>query len=189
MRLLRAAARVFARRGYEGATVPEIAAEAGLSTGAIYSNFDGKADLFHTLMAQEIGEQQRIRLTSVAESATEDDAIAVTAAQWAGYVEENRESVLLLLEFCLAGARDEQIRPAIAQELAHVRDNLTEATTQVTGSGQADMAPAVQALAYGYALQRLLDPETIEASHFNRALYWLITGHQTSTDKTARGSQ
>src|SRR4051794_9338462 len=43
--LLDAAARVIAARGYEGARVSEIAAEAGLSTGAIYAHYEGKADL------------------------------------------------------------------------------------------------------------------------------------------------
>jgi AcrR family transcriptional regulator len=43
--LLDAAARVIAARGYDGARVSEIAAEAGLSTGAIYAHYDGKADL------------------------------------------------------------------------------------------------------------------------------------------------
>ena len=44
-RLLDAAARVIVARGYEGARVSEIAAEAGLSTGAIYAHYEGKADL------------------------------------------------------------------------------------------------------------------------------------------------
>lgn len=44
--LLEAAARIFARHGYEGATVAEIAAEAGLSSGSIYSHYEGKAGLF-----------------------------------------------------------------------------------------------------------------------------------------------
>ena len=44
--LLEAAARVFARRGYEGATIAEIASEAELSTGSIYAHYSGKAQLF-----------------------------------------------------------------------------------------------------------------------------------------------
>ena len=44
-RLLRAAADVFARRGYEGARVSDIAAEAELSNGALYSYFGSKAEL------------------------------------------------------------------------------------------------------------------------------------------------
>ncbi len=58
-RLLAAARTVFARRGFHGASVEEIAAEAGYSTGALYSNFDGKEDLFLALMEREIDEHAR----------------------------------------------------------------------------------------------------------------------------------
>jgi AcrR family transcriptional regulator len=44
-RLVDAAAQVFAERGYDGAGVQEIARRAGLTTGAIYSRFSGKAEL------------------------------------------------------------------------------------------------------------------------------------------------
>ena len=44
--LIRAAASVFARRGFQAARVEEIAEEAGYSHGAVYSNFAGKEDLF-----------------------------------------------------------------------------------------------------------------------------------------------
>jgi AcrR family transcriptional regulator len=52
--LLRAAATVFARSGYEGATIAEIATEAGLSTGAIYAHYDGKADLFYEVLRRHV---------------------------------------------------------------------------------------------------------------------------------------
>ena len=44
-RLLRAAADVFARRGYEGTRVSEVAEAAGLSNGAMYAYFGSKAEL------------------------------------------------------------------------------------------------------------------------------------------------
>lgn len=44
-RLLRAAAQVFAERGYDGARVADIAAAAGVSNGALYAHFGSKADL------------------------------------------------------------------------------------------------------------------------------------------------
>ena len=44
-RLLAAAVDVFVEQGYEGARVQDIARAAGLTTGAIYANFRGKADL------------------------------------------------------------------------------------------------------------------------------------------------
>src|SRR6516225_1304116 len=52
-RLLQAARIVFARAGYHGASVEEIASQAGFSTGALYSNFEGKVDLFLALMERE----------------------------------------------------------------------------------------------------------------------------------------
>ena len=50
---------MFARSGFHGASVEEIASEAGFSTGALYSNFDGKEDLFLVLMEREIDEHAR----------------------------------------------------------------------------------------------------------------------------------
>lgn len=44
--LVETARAVFARDGYHGARLDEIAREAGYSKGAVYSNFTGKADLF-----------------------------------------------------------------------------------------------------------------------------------------------
>src|SRR3954454_9960132 len=44
-RLVTAAAEVFSERGYDGAGVQEIARRAGLTTGAIYSRYSGKAEL------------------------------------------------------------------------------------------------------------------------------------------------
>ena len=58
-RLLAAARLAFARGGFHGASVDEIASEAGLSTGALYSNFNGKEDLFLVLLEREIDEHAR----------------------------------------------------------------------------------------------------------------------------------
>src|ERR1035438_2954546 len=49
--LLDAAAFVFARKGFAGASVEEIAESAGYSTGALYSNFESKEQLFLELLS------------------------------------------------------------------------------------------------------------------------------------------
>src|SRR5215210_4606116 len=71
--LLDAAGQVFARRGFHGAAVDDVAAEAGFSTGALYSNFDGKEDLFLALLAREIERQVREVSEAIAERATLDE--------------------------------------------------------------------------------------------------------------------
>src|SRR5580658_1804726 len=48
--LLRAAAEVFAERGFHGASLDQVAAVAGFTKGAVYSNFKNKEDLFLALL-------------------------------------------------------------------------------------------------------------------------------------------
>lgn len=48
-RLLEAATRCFARRGYRGTSMRDIASEAGVTTGAIYAHFAGKKALLNAL--------------------------------------------------------------------------------------------------------------------------------------------
>jgi AcrR family transcriptional regulator len=57
--ILDGARRTFARDGYEGATVPRLEADIGLSRGAIFSYFPSKLDLFVALAEddqQQLGE-------------------------------------------------------------------------------------------------------------------------------------
>src|SRR5579862_5698159 len=48
--LLKAAEQVFSERGFHGATLDEVAAVAGFTKGAVYSNFQSKDDLFLALL-------------------------------------------------------------------------------------------------------------------------------------------
>ena len=51
--ILQGAACVFARDGYEGASMSRIAARAGVSKGTLYNYFAGKAELFSAWVAGE----------------------------------------------------------------------------------------------------------------------------------------
>lgn len=55
--LLEAAARVFALKGYDGASITDICNEAGLSSGSIYAHYEGKADLFLDVVRQHASEE------------------------------------------------------------------------------------------------------------------------------------
>ena len=55
-RLLAAAADRFTAKGFHGASVSEIAAAAGFTTGALYANFDSKETLFLALIDEHVGE-------------------------------------------------------------------------------------------------------------------------------------
>ena len=44
------------KRGFEGASLDEIAEAAGFTRGAIYKNFDGKEDLFFAVFDRQVGQ-------------------------------------------------------------------------------------------------------------------------------------
>lgn len=124
--LVDGARRVFARRGYEAGTVEEIAAEAGFSTGAIYSNFAGKEDLFLAVF-----ERRNAMLTEAYRSMLDQfrgelPELADVAQVWARYELADRDSLLLTLEFRLAALRD----PKLARKLGEF-----EARTEHTIAG------------------------------------------------------
>src|SRR6478735_5015435 len=53
-KVLAAARRLFSEEGYEGATIRDIAAAAGMSTGAVFANFTDKSDLFREIMTDDM---------------------------------------------------------------------------------------------------------------------------------------
>ena len=52
-KILAAAKALFTERGYEGATIRDIAAGAGMSTGAVFASFTDKSDLFTEIVGVE----------------------------------------------------------------------------------------------------------------------------------------
>jgi AcrR family transcriptional regulator len=54
VKVLAAARQLFSENGYEGATIRDIAAAAGMSTGAVFANFNDKSDLFREIMITDV---------------------------------------------------------------------------------------------------------------------------------------
>src|SRR5580700_11761328 len=66
-RLLDSAARIFAEKGFGGASLEEIAESAGYSTGALYANFANKDQLFMEVVAARRARTAVRRAEAVAE--------------------------------------------------------------------------------------------------------------------------
>ena len=76
--ILAAARKVFGARGYEGATLDEVAREAEFAKGTLYSYFDSKAELFAALVEHEFDEfQKNIKEVLAREPGAADAARAV----------------------------------------------------------------------------------------------------------------
>jgi AcrR family transcriptional regulator len=166
--LIDAAATVFARRGFVGASLDEVAEEAGLTKGAVYSNFDSKEELFHAVIDERLNEPMR-RRAELINSGMGTEAHAMEGARvFVETVEREREVFLLALEFNIHVARHPELASVFAarnrEQLERVADLITEHARR---SGDTlplpadQMAIAVEALSQGIALQKLADPESV----------------------------
>jgi AcrR family transcriptional regulator len=76
---LTAAERLFAERGFDGASMPAIAKASGITAGAIYKHFDSKADLFFEVVRRTV---QSIPLPAAAGSASGAALLPAIAATY-----------------------------------------------------------------------------------------------------------
>lgn len=73
-KVLAAARRLFSEEGYEGATIRDIAAAAGMSTGAVFANFSDKSDLFREIMVADMAALADAMSAAAARGANVEDA-------------------------------------------------------------------------------------------------------------------
>jgi AcrR family transcriptional regulator len=165
-RLLEAAARVFRRRGYRGASVEAIAAEAGYTVGAVYSNFEGKDDLVLALLEEQIGEITERVVAAAGEAKDAIEKLRRGALEWMAVLDDERDFYVLLIEFWTLWVRDPKLRAEHAERFAALRralGGLVEEQARRLGRSlrlsSEEVGAAVVALADGLALQRLADRE------------------------------
>lgn len=166
--LLDAAAQVFARRGYHEATVEEIASEAGFSTGAVYSNFSGKEELFLALADREV-EKQVAEIRAVAESVEAGgEAAAEAGRRFQELLKRDRDWPLLFYEFWSFGVRSARIQGECAKRRQAVQDALAETLDRLAAALDFELrfpapmlATAIGATLNGLAFERAADPDSL----------------------------
>lgn len=189
--LLDAAAQVFAQKGYAGASVDEIAEAAGYSAGALYSNFDGKEQLFLELMSERRS-QGIARQAAQAAAIIEEDGpepLARLVRRLERVDGRSREAAALQAEFWLFAVRnpeamrvlaaktDERVE-ALAPLVSHVM-NRYDAATEVPPEVVTRIALA---LFQGLARQRRIDPAAAPAELFTLGMEWLLAGMRASAN-------
>ncbi|GLY76693.1 TetR family transcriptional regulator [Actinoallomurus iriomotensis] len=166
--LLDAAERLWAKHGIRGASLDEIAASAGMTKGAVYSNFAGKTDLILALLERytqlEFG--RRTSSTLRDQGRPRADRCADAGRHYASRLsaEETRMKALLLMELWLFGMRDFSAGWRIADWYQSHREGLA-AGLRAGGDdlSAADRASLAMAIEFGLALQHLLDPDRVPA--------------------------
>jgi AcrR family transcriptional regulator len=169
--LLATAATVFARRGYDGASVEEIAEQAGYSHGAVYSNFDGKADLFLTVFEDYMAERAReLAATQVdlGEDVPLEARARALADQWMARFASDRESFVLHMEFIAHAGRDPELAGRFGERSAALREAVSAYISQYqreVGAELAlpadDLAMVLRALGIGLAVEALVSPDAV----------------------------
>ncbi len=88
--LLGAAKRLITERGYEDATVRDIAKAAGLSTGAVFANFTDKSDLFHQVLSEDarvLAETMR-QVAALREVGVRESLLTILASGYAFHLKQ-----------------------------------------------------------------------------------------------------
>ena len=177
--LLDAAARTFARKGYAGASVEEIAASAGYSIGALYSNFASKEQLFLELMAAR-GER---RVTAVAEVLGTGDPVDALAGLLERAAGRDPDLMALRAEFWLYAVRNPEAMGALRLQQRQQADALIgvigatmERWSTPPGVPPAEVAAVVLAMFQGLVRQRRIDPDRVSGDLFAQGLRWLFNG-------------
>jgi AcrR family transcriptional regulator len=186
-RLLEAAARAFAERGFGGASLEEIAESAGYSTGALYANFANKDQLFMEVVATRRARTAGRQAEAVAEIFDhEPDPFGALSRLFVRVADRDREFAPLQAEFWLYAVRHPAAMGVIAAGLGDQVDALEPVVARALerfGAAR-DVAPreatmVMLALFHGLVRQRRLDPEAVPDDLFAQALRWVFAGLRT----------
>jgi AcrR family transcriptional regulator len=175
-KLFEAAATVFEQQGIAGASIETIAAAAGFSRGAFYSNFRSKDELIIAMLEDHVERAIRRNLDLLAKHQDLSDFIDALKTMDRSRQDPLGRSPLLHMEMVLFVARAEKRRPELAKRLRARRGliaEIVETTLKTSGKTGRDAewtAAIVLALEDGFRLHRLIDPETTPADSFLRAI-------------------
>jgi AcrR family transcriptional regulator len=167
--LLDAAAKVFVERGFQGASVELIAAEAGFTRGAFYSNFSSKEELFAELLQDRVyrlyGE-----LAEQADQPETRPTLRKTGERLAAMQDHPDGQWLfrLWLEVLAHAGREPQFRQIAAGFWTANRALSTQAIEHAYDRADMkppvppeDIATAMIAMDIGLALQHFVDPDAV----------------------------
>jgi AcrR family transcriptional regulator len=133
--LLEIGRRLFAERGFEGTSIEEIAAQAGVSKPVVYEHFGGKEGLYAVVVDREVERLTTITMTLLdgKQSRPKFEAAAVTLLR---YIEDNADGFRIL-----------------------VRDSSPGATTGTYGTLLSDIAGQVEYIMADFLKSRGRDPK------------------------------
>jgi AcrR family transcriptional regulator len=147
VQILDAALLVFSRRGFDRATVPDIAREAGVAVGTIYNYYQNKRDLLVAITNKYVIEP----FTKIAKNPPEKDDIAYMAAIMENRLNLGLEGVEKFLPLLSEIQRDPELRRSYAEQALWPVMSMMEkyVASRVEEGAFRDINPAIVTRAVG----------------------------------------
>jgi AcrR family transcriptional regulator len=168
-RLLRAAAEVYAQRGFAGATLDDVAAQAKLTKGAVYDHFGSKENLLLALMQEYLAGQLTAQLAAFDRERISSERPLAGSEDWMGRVQQNPDRFRLFVELWSHAQRDERLRRHLAGALRALHatfagfasESATDAGAQPPAGAAEQFANVTLGLGVGLAMLKLADPDSV----------------------------
>lgn len=180
--LVHAAAKVFSRRGYDKASLDEVAEEAGFTKGAVYSNFKGKEDLFLATIDGHFEERLQSIKRVMAEEPDERGTAHAAGMDFMNQLNADPEYFSLFFEFWAYAQRNPAVKRKFLPRVQRFRGALAELFEAKSDAGLELPMPSEQlasmliAMAAGVAMERELDPKAVPHDMYARMLQYFFRG-------------
>ena len=178
--LIDAAVVVFGQRGFHGASLDEVAATAGFTKGAVYSNFKSKDDLFVAVLEHQIqGQFAAVEALLAEHPLPVEEDYAVMRAVLTPRYEVNW--TVLYLEFVVYALRNPSAMAKLAAYRRRTRDAVERMVQRSWASQDFEaelsarsVATITLALFGGIDLDRIVDPEDLPTRITDDALTFVV---------------
>jgi AcrR family transcriptional regulator len=187
-RLLEAAARVYARRGFTGATLEEVASEAGFTKGAVYGHFGSKENLLLALVEEYLAGQVAEQVALFDRDRATWERPLAGSERWMERLQENPDRFQLFVELWIYAQRDERLLRRLAGGLAALRatfarfaaDSSADAGFDAPAGVPEQFANVMLGLGLGLSLLKLTEPEVVPVELLGTTLSVLIRATESS---------
>jgi AcrR family transcriptional regulator len=182
--ILEAALQVFLRDGFHRATLDDIAEAAGYTTGAVYSNFDGKDGLFLALLDAQFAARIVPHVEQFRAASSLDEALQANARLLAETARREPLWAPLLVEFWTHASRDPRLRAEALWRHDRVLDSIGESLAMIAerfgvvwSRPTRELVRTASAFARGMAVERLLDPDAVPVESFEEEFVLFVNSH------------
>jgi len=167
--IIDAAIRVFLRKGYRKATMPDVAREAGLSVGGVYWYFKGKDEIVMDILGQVFQSDLNDLNQLLSSDAPTAERVRTYVAQYVKHYDDYSWLDPVGIQFYAESAHDPKVSKFIREYLSHYREALVTLIEQGIRRGEfrrvsgrsLDVANSILGLEEGLSMLAVADPQNV----------------------------